>query len=118
PTDFLDVPLDSEDPWGEDTMTIRTTARPEAAPDGTQLPPAYVNTVTHWWDGSQIYGSSEERCRLLRTGSDGMMRLEEGALPEETSELLHGIDLTRVSDNYWVGLSLLHTLFAKEHNAT
>jgi hypothetical protein len=117
PTDFLEVPIDSDDPWGEETMTVRTTARPQAAPDGTQLPPAYTNTVTHWWDGSQIYGSSEERCRLLRTGEDGMMRVEDGSLPEETVKALKGIDQTGFSDNYWVGLSSLHTLFVKEHNA-
>jgi hypothetical protein len=117
PTDYLEVPMDPDDPWGEETMTVRTTARPQAAPDGAELPPAYVNTVTHWWDGSQIYGSSEERCRQLRTGQDGMMRLEDGHLPEETVPALHGIDLTGFADNYWVGLALLHTLFVKEHNA-
>ena len=117
PTDFIDVPLDSKDEWGDDVMTVRSTARPSAAPDGAELPPAYVNTVTHWWDGSQIYGSDEARCRLLRTGEDGMMRVEDDRLPEEVDPALHGIDLTGFADNYWVGLSLLHTLFTREHNA-
>ena len=104
---YVDVP--EGDPWqGEDgRMMVRTTA------DATQ----YVNTVTHWWDGSQIYGSSEERCRELRTGEGGKLAMEDGRLPNETKEGLAGIDKTGFSDNYWVGLSLLHTLFAKEHNA-
>ena len=38
-------------------------------------------------------------------------------LPNETDPKLDGVDLTGFSDNYWVGLALLHTLFAKEHNS-
>jgi len=117
PDASLQVPLAAGDPWGGDAMEVRSSRTPQAAPDGTQLPPAYVNTVTHWWDGSQIYGSSEERCRSLRTGSGGEMRVVDDRLPEETDPALHGIDLTGFADNYWTGLSMLHTLFTKEHNA-
>jgi heme peroxidase len=115
PTDFIDVPLERGDPWSEDTMKVRRTRDPEA--EAKNLPPAYINTVSHWWDGSQIYGSSEERCRRLRTETDGKMILEDGRLENEEDPNLDGIDLTGFSDNYWVGLSLLHTLFTKEHNA-
>jgi hypothetical protein len=96
-------------------MKVRQTRDPEAI--AKDIPPAYVNTVTHWWDGSQIYGSSEERCRKLRTGDGGKMIVEDGRLPNEDDPELDGIDLTGFSDNYWAGLSMLHTLFAKEHNA-
>ena len=34
-------------------------------------------------------------------------------LPEETEKKLDGVDLTGFSDNYWIGLSLLHTLFVE-----
>ncbi|WP_354700414.1 peroxidase family protein [Paraconexibacter sp. AEG42_29] len=107
PTGTMQVPLDPSDAWGGEHMVVRTTA------DATQ----YINTVTHWWDGSQIYGSSEEHCRQMRTGEGGKMIVEDGRLPNETKEGLDGIDLTGFSDNYWVGLSILHTLFVKEHNA-
>jgi hypothetical protein len=116
PTDMIDVPLEPGDGWGESPMKVRTTS-PGEAPEEKDLAPAYVNTVTHWWDGSQIYGSSEEHCRRLRTGDDGKMIIEEGRLPNEENPDLDGIDMTGFSDNYWVGLSMLHTLFAKEHNA-
>jgi thioester reductase-like protein len=104
---YVDLPEGDDWDPARQQMMVRTTA------DVTQ----YVNTVTHWWDGSQIYGSSEERCRELRTGEGGKLAIQDGRLPNETKDALDGIDLTGFSDNYWVGLSLLHTLFAKEHNA-
>ena len=38
---------------------------------------------------------------------------EDGLLPLETGR---GIDIAGFNDNWWLGLSLLHTLFVKEHN--
>ncbi|MGA5131451.1 peroxidase family protein [Streptomyces olivoreticuli] len=113
----LDVPLAADDGWPACPMLVRRS-RPDPVPhsDPTR-PPTYENTVTHWWDGSQIYGSSEERCRALRTGERGRLAMAGGRLPDESAPGLSGIDLTGFNDNYWVGLSLLHTLFAKEHNA-
>jgi heme peroxidase len=115
PEDHLDVPLPEGDDWGQDPMRVRKTRDPEA--EAKDLPPTYVNTVTHWWDGSQIYGSTEERCRELRTSEGGKMIVEDGRLPAEDDPGLQGIDKTGFSDNYWLGLSMLHTLFVKEHNA-
>jgi Animal haem peroxidase len=117
PTEFIDVPLEEGDEWPENPMKVRRTSPDRTLMDGGKEAPTYINTVTHWWDGSQIYGSSEERCRQLRTGEDGQMILEDGRLPNETNPALDGVDLTGFSDNYWIGLSLLHTLFVKEHNA-
>ena len=117
PIEHIELPLAEDDDWPEHPMRVRRTSadRTRTSDDGDA--PTYVNTVTHWWDGSQIYGSSEERCRKLRTGEGGKLVVEDGRLPEEDNSKLHGIDLTGFSDNYWIGLSLLHTLFVKEHNA-
>jgi hypothetical protein len=118
PDRFIDVPLEEGDEWPEGSpMKVRATSPDRTRTRKSGLPPTYVNTVTHWWDGSQIYGSTEERCRKLRSGEDGKMTVEEGFLPNEEDPKLDGVDLTGFSDNYWVGLSLLHTLFVKEHNA-
>ena len=118
PSEYIDVPLGPGDEWPEgDTMKVKATSPDRTRTWKSGLPPTYVNTVTHWWDGSQIYGSTEERNRELREGEGGRMMVEGDRLPNETKPDLDGVDLTGFSDNYWIGLSLLHTLFVKEHNA-
>ncbi|GII91873.1 peroxidase family protein [Sinosporangium siamense] len=112
----LEVELDGGDPWYERPMRIRRTRPDPVAHTGGDRPPTYENTVTHWWDGSQVYGSSEERCRRLRSGEDGKLAMAGDRLPDEDNPGLTGIDLTGFSDNYWSGLSMMHTLFAREHN--
>jgi hypothetical protein len=115
-TEFIEVPLSHGDEWDEGVMEVRRTS-PDSTNAGGKLPPTYVNKVTPWWDASQLYGSTEERNRALRSGEDGKLALEDGRLPQETNKALRGVDLTGFSDNYWVGLSIMHTLFAREHNA-
>jgi Animal haem peroxidase len=116
-TEFIQVPLGPDDDWDGGTMEVRRTS-PDSTNSGGKLPPTYINKVTPWWDGSQLYGSTEERNRELRSGEDGKLKLTAaGRLPEETNKDLHGVDLTGFSDNWWVGLCLMHTLFAREHNA-
>ena len=40
---------------------------------------------------------------------------EDGRLPDDPEQ--SGVDLTGFNENWWFGLSCLHSLFAKEHNA-
>jgi hypothetical protein len=118
PEQHVEVPLPDGDDWPDgDPMEVRRTHPDRARMEAGDTSPTYVNTVTHWWDLSQLYGSTEERNRELRSGEDGKLAMEDGRLPNETKAGLDGVDLTGFSDNYWIGLSLLHTLFAKEHNA-
>ncbi len=78
-------------------------------------PPTFQNTETQWWDGSQIYGSSQEVQDRVRSGAGGKLTVT-GAnlLPADTET---GIDITGVNGNWWLGLSIMHTLFTLEHNA-
>jgi len=118
PSEYIDVPLEDDDDWSEGSpMRVARTSPDRTHMNGGTTPPTYVNTVTHWWDGSQVYGSDEQRCRSLRAGEGGKLVVEDGRLPKASGRGLAGIDETGFNDNYWVGLSLLHTLFANEHNA-
>ena len=82
---------------------------------GDRRPPSFLNTATHWWDASQIYGSDHATQDRLRSHAAGEMIVQpDGLLP---LDLDHKVDLTGVNGNYWIGLSLLHTLFIREHKA-
>ena len=81
----------------------------------TQRPPAYVNENTHWWDGSHVYGSSPSAQASLRAGREGKVLVSpSGRLGVDP---VTGREITGFTENGWVGLSLLHGLFALEHNA-
>jgi hypothetical protein len=106
--------LADDDPWHERPMRIPRTQRdPSHVDDGS--PPTYVTSDTHWWDGSQIYGSDPRFAAVVRAHEDGKLRLDpDGQLPRD---LESHVDLTGVAGNFWLGLGLLHTLFTHEHNA-
>ncbi len=107
--------------------------------DGTEYvkraPRTFANTNTAWWDGSQIYGYSEvSRQRVKRDPAD-RARLEmvrrgdhsgdgeaQGYLPLlEDGDPMHpawrGQEATGFPDNFTIGMSFYHNVFAREHNA-
>ena len=105
-------------------MRIRGTPKDlTRQPDEAAYPPTYVNRQTQWWDGSQIYGSTPKKLQSLRTGSAGKLRLGSDGLLVQEVETWKGDhdpalkEQTGVNDNWWIGLSLFHTLFTHEHNA-
>ena len=114
PEEPFELELADDDPWAERPMRIERT-RNDPFPDGNGGPATFVTTDSHWWDGSQIYGSEPAVTNALREGAGGRMRLDpDGQLPRDLDAKL---DLTGVAGNFWLGLALLHTLFTREHNA-
>ena len=113
PEDGVDIPLAPGDDWPEPRMRVPRSV-PDAAPPGSTRPPAYVNSNSHWWDGSQIYGCDSVGAARLRTGQGGMLKVEPTKLLPVDPET--GIHLSGFSDNWWIGLAMLHTLFTCEHN--
>jgi len=116
--DMHEIPLAEDDPFRKrfrqtKLFVGRTQKDPTHSP-ADQTPITFINEVTHWWDGSQIYGSDQRTVDRLRSGVDGKMKLrDDGTLPLAGNR----VEDTGFLRNWWVGLSLLHTLFVKEHNA-
>lgn len=108
------VPIEHDDDWPNKPMTVLRTQRDTTRSGSEGLPPTFRNRESHWWDGSQIYGSSKALMHRARTGEQGKLRVDDnGRLPVDPDT---GTDLTGVQGNWWIGLSLLHTLFTLEHN--
>ncbi len=73
---------------------------------------------TAWWDCSQIYGSSEAVTSTLRNmHDDGKLLLTKDGREQFLPRDADGNPLTGFNNNWWIGMEMLHTLFAKEHNA-
>jgi hypothetical protein len=110
-----DIPLDDGDDWHERPMRVPKTPADAPKVDGATRPPAYINENTHWWDGSHVYGSSPAAQASLRAGREGKVLVSpSGRLGIDP---VTGKEITGFTENGWVGLSLLHGLFALEHNA-
>lgn len=94
-------------------MLVRPTQKDPTKKPGETVP-THLNEVTSWWDASQIYGSDEATMHALRSHKGGKLRLDPrtGGLPV----LPDGVENTGFRRNWWLGLSMLHTLFAHEHN--
>jgi len=109
----FEMPLEADDPWPEPPMTIKRTES-DPHPDGWG-PPTFVTRDSHWWDGSQIYGTEKDFAEAVRTWQGGHLRIDHlGLAPEDTDPLLN---MEGPAGNFWLGLAILHSLFMREHNA-
>ncbi len=119
PDEQFEIDLAPDDPWThERPMLVERSKQGPPTTDGGK--PTYRNTETHWWDASQVYGSTEFVQDMLRSREGGKLRLTPNDLlpfNPATFPLDHEVNLAGVAGNWWVGLAMLHTLFMREHNS-
>ncbi|MBV9441041.1 MAG: heme peroxidase, partial [Candidatus Eremiobacteraeota bacterium] len=109
------VPLEPGDTWHENPMRIFRVAQDPtrtSADDGK--PPTRINTETHWWDASQLYGSSQPAQDYIRLKAKGYVKIGRDHILNPDDAQVIGQPLLA---GWWLGQSLMYTLFALEHNA-
>jgi hypothetical protein len=114
--DPLDVPIPPGDSWPDGKMAVRRTrSDPTRRPNDHAGPTTYANAETHWWDASQIYGDNPTAGAKYRTWQDGKLNVDPKTrmIPVDAA----GVEITGLTQNWWLGLSVLHNLFTLEHNA-
>jgi hypothetical protein len=111
-----------------DTFVERGVSRMSRAPRTTR------NTNTAWWDASQLYGYSETSGRRVKRDPSDAAKLHMVLVPGRASEgdrqgylpllaegdPMHpawaGQEAVAFPDNWSIGMSFLHNVFAREHN--
>jgi hypothetical protein len=121
-----EIPLQNGDDWAENPMRFRENepdpTRNPNDPNDSKYPPTFLNPGSQWWDASQIYGSDAPTEKRLREHQGGKLRTTSTTLPSGRQHGLSDdpatdVELAGFADNWWIGLTLLHTLFTLEHNA-
>jgi hypothetical protein len=106
---------------------VDSNGQPAVSSRVARPPNVYKNTVSFWWDASQIYGADADLAQAVRDPKNrALMLVDKGMLPRFDALTggaptgLHAHEkrqeVTGFPDNWWVGLSVLNTLFAREHN--
>jgi hypothetical protein len=113
------------DPLGSGVAVIPFNRSLYDTGTGSDTPRQQINEITAWIDASNVYGVDAERAAALRE-NDGSGRLKTstgGLLPFNTAGLPNaggsGANLFLAGDvraNEQVGLTVMHTLFVREHN--
>jgi len=114
PGHTYELPLQPGDPWPAPPLTVLKTIPDATRPPDATFPLTYLNTNTHWWDGSQLYGTDPAVERMVRSGTGGKLNVGAGGIvPLPTDPKLD----PRQLPGWWLGLQMLVNLFSLEHNA-
>jgi hypothetical protein len=123
-----------------DAAIIAEGTKPETFTQGgktylTRAPKITANHVTAWWDASQLYGYDKQSGRRVKRNPNDPAKLllmpardgeglgdKLGYLPVfEPGDPINpewtGQEATAFPDNWSIGMSFYHNVFAREHNA-
>jgi hypothetical protein len=109
-----EIDIDGSDPWPQRPFRILKTMVDRTRMPGDDRPETFVNIDTHWWDGSQIYGSTPDQQHERRSHDEGKLWIDSKGLlmlpddPKRNPAMVPG---------WWVGLNMMATVFVREHNA-
>ncbi len=133
-TEAFDIAVPTGDPYFDPASTgtkkiylDRSAADPAT---GVRTAREQMNTVTAFIDASQVYGSDAVRAAWLRAGTGGRLKsrstsagellpLNDGTLANDNPLGLPAASLIAAGDsraNEQPGLTVLHTVFLREHN--
>lgn len=98
--------------------------RSRVAPDSTPNARFLRNIVNSWFDGSQIYGNTQDVVDSMRSFVDGKLKMTADGLatnyvPRHYRENIAAYPLFHIGDmraNQHTGAQAMHTLFMREHN--
>jgi hypothetical protein len=108
-----ELPEVAGDDWPTPPVVVMREMPDPTSPPNSTLPPTHLNTNTHWWDGSSIYGNDLQQQRFLREGAGGRLRLVDGLPPIPPDPA----DDPALVPGFWLGLGMMQTLFSMEHNS-
>lgn len=137
--EMLMIPIPADDKFFEPGtgMFIMRSAVAQGTGTGPDNPRKYENQITHFLDGSGIYGSDEYRASWLRSFQGGKLKVSaNNNLPWNTIDGLYNSSIdpaapfmgddTHSNDKLYVAgdvranenplLLAVHTLFVREHN--
>ena len=104
------------------TCLSQVRSLPARDPECLPRPVAQQNQITHYLDGSNIYGSSDEESRRLRMGSGGRIRTTNPGdlLPRNEKRCASHPDDCFISGDHRagenIGLAFIHLIWTREHN--
>ncbi|MBW3597158.1 MAG: phosphatase PAP2 family protein, partial [Planctomycetes bacterium] len=117
------------DPFNTGAQTIRfqRSKYDPATGDSPETPRRQMNVITAYIDGSNVYGSDDERAAALRTFEGGRLTTSDGellpfneeGLPNANPLHLPASSLFLAGDeraNEQTGLTAMHALWVREHN--